>query len=140
MKTPRELLLERHAAAQAGLDRARVHALDAVDAGARRERTAPAAPWWERLLGPNPRAWAGLAAVWLVLVAVNRGLGEPGAPGPAAAPPTSIRSRAALAETVREHRRQLAELLDLDEPTARAPGRAPASPKRSQQHEEAAMA
>ncbi len=27
--------------------------------------------WWRQWLGPSPAAWAGLAAVWLVILAVN---------------------------------------------------------------------
>src|SRR5260370_32007011 len=34
--------------------------------------TKPRSPsWWRELLWPCPQAWAGLAAVWLVILAVN---------------------------------------------------------------------
>src|SRR3954464_9593388 len=28
--------------------------------------------WWRALLWPSPHAWAGLAAVWLILLVMNR--------------------------------------------------------------------
>lgn len=31
----------------------------------------PLSSWWRELLWPCPQAWAGLAAVWLVILAVN---------------------------------------------------------------------
>lgn len=44
-------------------------------AAASRPRPPTLAPrptvWWRELLWPCPQAWAGLAAVWLVIVAVN---------------------------------------------------------------------
>src|ERR1051325_9602550 len=32
----------------------------------------PAITWWRALLWPSPRAWAGLAAVWIILLVLNR--------------------------------------------------------------------
>lgn len=34
-------------------------------------------PWWRSLLWPSPRAWAGLATVWLVILFLNAGSWEP---------------------------------------------------------------
>jgi len=34
-------------------------------------------PWWRELLWPCPQAWAGLAAVWLVILAVNFATRDP---------------------------------------------------------------
>src|SRR6185503_16798594 len=35
-------------------------------------RLAPdALPWWREWLWPSPQAWAGLAAVWLVILGLN---------------------------------------------------------------------
>mgnify|MGYP006919788977 CR=1 FL=1 len=88
--------------------------------------------FWERLLGPNPLAWAGLAAAWVVLLAVNRsGSGSPASVASRASQP----NEAAIAEIVRENRRQMAELLNLDEPQAAPTPRKELHPKRSQRRE-----
>jgi hypothetical protein len=144
MKTPRELLLQRHEAALPRLDALRARAggfqppsvAQAIAADG--DWKSPArASLWERLFGPNPLAWAGLAAAWLVLFAVNRGGSE--AVGPAStASRASQPSEAAVAEIVRERRREMAELLNLDEPRATLPARDALPPKRSQRREESA--
>jgi hypothetical protein len=82
MKTPRDILLRRHASANEKLDAVR---RDAVQAAADMTRRQPsvrgfnvaaaiwpvfAAPCRELLWRPR-RVWAGFAAVWLALVAVN---------------------------------------------------------------------
>lgn len=76
MKTPRELLLNRHRAAAPRLDAIR----ESVLASVARE-AAPPAPvdaaatccltLWRELFLPCRRIWSGLAAVWLVLIALN---------------------------------------------------------------------
>ena len=132
MKTPRELLLKRHEPALPKLDALRAAALPAHSQLS--TFNSQPASLWERLFGPNPLAWAGLAAVWVVLLAVNRSGGE-------AASSASIASRAsqpteaAVAEIVRERRREMAELLNLDEPRAAQPVRDALPPKRSQRRE-----
>ena len=134
MKTPRELLLKRHEAALPKLDALRAAALPA--------RSQPStlnsqpASLWERLFGPNPLAWAGLAAVWLVLLAVNRSGSEPAT---STASHANQPSEAAVAEIVRENRRQMAELLNLDEPQAAPTPRSELHPKRSQRREDFAV-
>src|SRR6266498_4238015 len=35
------------------------------------------APWWRELLWPCPQAWAGLAAVWAVVLVLNLASREP---------------------------------------------------------------
>ncbi len=94
--------------------------------------------WLERFFGPNPLAWAGLAAAWVVLLAVNYSGGEPNAYASTASR-ASQPSEAAVAEIVRERRREMAELLDLDEPRAALPNRSELHPKRSQRREEFAV-
>ena len=39
-------------------------------------RHEPDLTWWRALLWPAPHAWAGMAAIWVVLLVVNRA-GEP---------------------------------------------------------------
>jgi hypothetical protein len=76
MKTPREILLNRHQSAESRLDLIRRN----VVADLQRQETenrettkfaAVALKFWRELLWPCPRAWAGLAAVWLTILAMN---------------------------------------------------------------------
>ena len=134
MKTPRELLLKRHEAALPKLDALRAAALPARSQLS--TLNSQPASLWERLFGPNPLAWAGLAAVWLVLLAVNRSGSEPAT---STASRASQPSEAAVAEIVRENRRQMAELLNLDEPQAAPTPRSELHPKRSQRREDFAV-
>lgn len=45
----------------------------AQEAAAQTETANPSAPtsWWRELLWPCPQAWAGLAAVWVVILGLN---------------------------------------------------------------------
>ncbi|PAW83604.1 MAG: hypothetical protein B9S33_13485 [Pedosphaera sp. Tous-C6FEB] len=141
MKTPRELLLKRHEAALPKLDALRTRAVE-LQSPARASQLSTLNPQpislWERLFGPNPLAWAGLAAAWVVLLAVNRSGSEP-ASSASAASRASQPSQAAVAEMVRERRREMAELLNLDEPRSTLPARDAHPPKRSQRREEVAV-
>ncbi len=138
MKSPRELLLKRHEAALPKLDALRAAA--ALPSGSRPSTLDPRPlSLWERLLGPNPLAWAGLAAVWVVLFAVNRGGSEP-TNSASTMSRASQPSEAAVAEIVRERRREMAELLNLDEPKVALPSRSELHPKRSQRREDFAIA
>ena len=135
MKTPRELLLKRHEAALPKLDALRAAA--ALPARSQLSTFNPQpASLWERLFGPNPLAWAGLAAVWVLLLAVNRSGSEAAT---SSASRASQPSEAAVAEIVRENRRQMAELLNLDEPQAAPTPRSELHPKRSQRREDFAV-
>ena len=135
MKTPRELLLKRHEAALPKLDALRAAAVLPARSQLSTLNSQPAS-LWERLLGPNPLAWAGLAAVWLVLLAVNRNGSEPAT---SSASRASLPSEAAVAEIVRENRRQMAELLNFDEPQAAPTARSEPYPKRSQRRTDFAV-
>jgi hypothetical protein len=89
MKTPREILLSRHQAAEAKLDGVRESIVATLGerrppvmqtAGAKGSewlailasfcRRCAAAPWQELIL-PSRRLWTGLAAVWVVLLVIN---------------------------------------------------------------------
>ena len=63
-KTPRDLLLSHHAAATPQLDQLRRKTLD--DA-----RPVPASQLLHALFFPQRRLWLGLAAAWLVILALN---------------------------------------------------------------------
>ncbi|MEK7707403.1 MAG: hypothetical protein AAB380_05350 [Verrucomicrobiota bacterium] len=94
-------------------------------------------PWWRELLWPCPQAWAGVAAVWLVILAVNFTTRETTSRNFArqAAPPSP--------ETLMVLRQQhllLAELVERPEPRAAdQPKSVPPRPH-SQRREEMLMA
>lgn len=76
MKTPREVLMERHRSAEAGLDAVRRNSLaTAVDVGRRgRPATTPSfviIKMWQELIGPCRRIWLGMAALWLGILTFN---------------------------------------------------------------------
>jgi hypothetical protein len=94
MKTPREILLERHRRAEPGLDEVRRKALVVVVASSSAETSEtvrdPGGPIlaalrkaWMELIWPSRRAWAGLAVLWLVGGSEpgNKGLSARGAAG-----------------------------------------------------------
>ena len=84
MKTPREILLARHRAAETKLDQIRQSVVAEMT---RRERSsdelasprespllaAAALKLWRELVLPSRGIWAGLAAVWLVILGYNLG-------------------------------------------------------------------
>ena len=87
MKTPREILLARHRAAEARLDairRAVVSELNhPVEKAQRRTFYFESlvfscfTTFWRELILPSRRIWTGLAAVWLVLIILNGAQREP---------------------------------------------------------------
>jgi hypothetical protein len=117
MKTPREILLTRHQSANPKLDDRRTKALSTAfsDApctarNAQMEGLLPvraALAVWRELIWPCRRAWAGMAALWVVMWGINRGLSDvqstvlnvPSASAPA------------LLEALEEQRRMLTELI-----------------------------
>ena len=86
MKTPREVLLSRHAKVELRLDAIRravvaEHVVPTRQADRRGSRR----PWWRALVElfwVDRRVWAGLAAVWLVILGLNLG-SRPGGGGKA---------------------------------------------------------
>ena len=66
------------------------------------------ASWWRELFWPCPQAWAGLAAVWVLILALNSVTREP---APAAQSPNAPRAPEVLM-ALRDHRRLLAELIE----------------------------
>ncbi len=82
-------------------------------------------------LWPSPKAWASLAAVWIVIVAVNflRGSDDPIiAAAPVVAPPRQ------LLDVVREQRRELARLVESPVPAAADEPRTLSPRPRSDRH------
>jgi len=82
-------------------------------------------PWWREWLWPSPQAWAGLAAVWLVILGLNATTAsrsiEIAKQSPK--PPSEVETSLAA------QRRELARLLDnFSEPTPR-PKTGPPGPR-----------
>ncbi|MBI3851091.1 MAG: hypothetical protein HY298_12560 [Verrucomicrobia bacterium] len=75
MKTPREILLQRHQAVTPKLDEIRRAVVaNLKECPAAHEQSLPVAvalKLWRELVWPCRRTWAGLAATWLVLVVFN---------------------------------------------------------------------
>jgi hypothetical protein len=118
MKKPREILLARH---QGMLPK-----LDAIRRAARAEVTAPHQSLWREFLLewilPYRPLWAGLAAVWVAVLALR--LATSAAP----APVTMVQRvpAADMARLVQDDRQMVAEvLLGKDRPLAKPPGSKP---------------
>lgn len=78
MKTPREILLARHRAAEPKLDALREGVLaDAFATPAPEQRPARTGAFamgltlWRELILPSRRAWSGLAATWILIALIN---------------------------------------------------------------------
>ena len=89
--------------------------------------------WWRELFWPAPRAWAGLAAVWVVILALHFATQEK---------PTAIeahRRAATPTESLRKLRERealLAELVELPQPAATdAPKAVPPRPRSNRRDE-----
>src|SRR5208283_2706404 len=85
MKTPRELILERHQSAEAKLKAIRAEDLAACARLATQvSRQRPTAfglstvvvRFWQETFWPWRRAWIGLAALWVVILAFSLGASE----------------------------------------------------------------
>jgi len=118
MKTPREILLERHQAAAPKLDAIRQSAVAAVCdrriSNERRSQTTATMilkTFWLELIWPCRRIWAGLAAVWVLIFAFNFSQRDPTEMVAQKAPPAP---QMVLAFWQQE--KLLAELLGSNEP------------------------
>jgi len=137
MKTPREILLQKHQAAEPKLDRIRQEILaELLQTAAPEKSRAPERvsfflKLWLELILPARRIWLGLAAIWIVILAVNFSSNdEPRLAGNAAAPDAQT-----IAE-LKEQKLLMAQLLglndaDADKPKSIAPR--PRSEKRFEQ-------
>lgn len=154
MKTPREILLARHKDAEAKLDHVRRAVVSELNAraqsredaklGETRTTSSPAslgafASWrlgvekvWQELIWPCRRTWAGLAAVWLAILAFNHSQAESRPPvvARASTPPAEIRL------ALREQHRVLEEILGAKTPappaeSPRRPNNQPRSERRA---------
>lgn len=141
MKTPREILLSQHHAAQTKLDRIRQ---DVVAEMTRQETSAEEQPsprelpllasaalkLWRELILPCRCTWAGLAAVWLVILGFNLGRADsPGVTASTRAVPTQ-ELRMAL-ELRRALLAELAQLPRTETVEPAKPDRQPRSERRA---------
>jgi hypothetical protein len=105
MNSPREILLNRHRAAEPGLDtlRRQVLARELPDARAGGISRLPSlvALGWEQLVLPCRGIWAGLGAAWAVILLLTPAADRPilrysGPAQAAAAPPLELKQQRAL--------------------------------------------
>lgn len=107
MKTPREILFDRHRSVEPKLDSLRARAITELETKSRAE----SAGWLESLreMFRIPRmAWGGLAAAWLVIIALNFASRESDPARPA--PQEAKRSPETLL-ALREQKRLFSELV-----------------------------
>ena len=79
MKTPREILLERHKSAEPRLDTVRRAVMGSLNNKETRKQRMDLVAWllgcsetfWRELIWPSRRIWAGIVAAWVVIVVVN---------------------------------------------------------------------
>jgi len=80
MKTPREILLARHEATNAKLDDIRRAAIwELNNQGTKQQNRSDLTSlflrcsrnFWRELILPRPQAWAGLAVIWVVILALK---------------------------------------------------------------------
>lgn len=113
MKTPRELLLERHQGAEPRLNALRQSVVDDLTRTAVPPRH-PSGGWlagmgaWMSARRPLQRQWVALGAVW-ILAAVLNYESEPAIPAALAGRPVPAPHQ--ILASLRENRRQLSELL-----------------------------
>jgi hypothetical protein len=112
MKTPRDILLQRHQAAEDKLDQLRRNVVAQIQSAptTRREPLPLRAllTLWRELFWPSRFAWGGIAAAWFLMLVVNQTIHDGGTNAHVeAAPPSPEMLQAAQAQ-----RRMLAELAD----------------------------
>jgi predicted component of type VI protein secretion system len=119
MKTPREILLHKHRTAEPQLDAAREKALAILQAQEpARERPGVADFLRELFMLPKP-ALAGLAATWVVIVALNMASSENSASEPVVMARPSPSVRQALAEQRRFYAELVRSQMPADVPVPR---------------------
>jgi hypothetical protein len=113
MKTPREVLLARHQAAEAKLDAVRRDVLDNLAPGENRRsgRVDNFVATCRELFRLPRWAWGGLAAAWLVIVALNIAARETPARQPS--PPIIAKRSSDTLQALREQKQLFAELVGL---------------------------
>ena len=136
MKTPREVLLQRHQAANPKLDRIRRNFVVELTPRPTREPNVTIAlvlKLWRELFWPCRRTWAGMAAVWLAILVFNLTHAERGqiVTAKSTTPPEEMRL------AFQEQRRVLEEIIGSTPPVSAAePPRRPNIQPRSQRSDD----
>ena len=122
MKTPREILLERHQATAPQLDVIRRKVVwEGQRVAVPKFRVADTATLpmliWRELFLPSRRIWTGLATVWILIFVFNFSQRDPAELMARKTPPPSPE----MILTFRQQERLLAELIGPNEPQAVAP-------------------
>jgi hypothetical protein len=122
MKTPRDILFAHHQAAAPKLDAIRREVVTKLNNQETKQQSRPVFlvasflgclnTLWRELVLPSRRTWAGLAGVWLVLLAINLVQHEPVPAGKTTTAPTMM--------SFREQQRLMNELFADRSPVAEA--------------------
>ncbi|MDQ3621382.1 MAG: hypothetical protein M3463_02695 [Verrucomicrobiota bacterium] len=123
MKTPRQILFQRHQPAVPKLDRIRADVLPsewphAAESAKRHEpNILPAGllRLWCELIVPSQRAWAGFAVIWIALLAINLATSETRENG------SPMASSAQVIAAFEQQRQLLAELFRPEPPQPAVP-------------------
>jgi len=124
MKTLREILLERHTAAEPALDDVRRKSLASLSSPypiSQNWAVSVMVAVWNELILPCRRVWSGLAAVWLVIVGLHLATGSKPKMTVAESEPLD---RATIM-VLREQRQIMAQMLETAPPAAAARPPAP---------------
>jgi hypothetical protein len=127
MKTPRDILLERHDHQNSQLDALRATAVASAKARHRPDVARFLHAAWAELFWSCQRAWIGLGAVWLAIIVLNLESRDSNRPAVRQAPPA-----AEVIATFREQRRLMAELIDQHEAVDAEPPKPAASRPRTE--------
>jgi hypothetical protein len=130
MKTPREVILERHQSAEAKLKAIRVEDLaacarSAVEASGERQATlslsAIAGRLWQEMFSPWRRVWAGVAVTWVVILGLGLATGD--MPRAASTGPRSANPE--VLAVLQQQEQLLSQLLGREAPQRGSPSRTP---------------
>jgi hypothetical protein len=122
MKTPREIIIERHQSADSKLKAIRAHDLAAYarasDDASRQSRpafslAAAARGLWLEAVWPWRRVWIGVAAAWLVILALDM----PGRDAPATSAAAPPRPNPEVIAVLQQQEQLLTQLLGTEAPT-----------------------
>jgi hypothetical protein len=119
MKTPREILLERHQAATPKLDAIRREIAGQALAQNKKSETGRMPVLrliWLELIWPSRRIWSGLAVVWVLIFAANFSMRDH-----AEVPMAKAPAPAEMAATFKQEQELLAQLIGPDEPVVAEP-------------------
>jgi len=139
MKTPREILFERHRRAEVSLDHLRHKVLAGLPASGSAEASEPnrgkrqfiravLTKAWLELIWPSRHAWAGIAALWLTVGAANLAMKAGFQPSP----PIGAAPAREMVQGFEERRRLLTELLPPIKPVPPAQASRPSARPRSE--------